>query len=146
MGILTGGLGAAGGGGGGGTSTWTAAEKAQIRYRLGIDGASTPASVNTPKVVGPDPTDFTPVDHDSGGAAALSYTIAGVGVLTGRVRAFTTADWAAGRHADQDVAGTTTTRADGSWVVPMMLPPGDYTLLYSKDGVPGFLTRRYVVT
>ena len=76
------------------------------------------------------------VDHDYGGAGRLTYQTAyGVGVPDGSIIAYLTSDFLAGRRGNAYVIARTTTTANGLWERPMMLDPGDYTLLYFKQGV-----------
>lgn len=76
------------------------------------------------------------IDHDFGGADALVFqTDTGHGIENAIVQAFLSSDWAAGRRSATYVQGATITVLHGRWLAPIMLDPGDYTLLYFREGV-----------
>lgn len=50
------------------------------------------------------------------------------------VAAYLRADWDAGRRTNDFVRARALTQADGSWTNPLMLDPGDYTLLFFRQG------------
>lgn len=142
MGLLTGGLGAGpnssqGGGGDG----WTAAEKAQIRFRLGMDGAATQPAAGVPNLArvgfaGAVSPGGTHVDQDYGGVGNLAYVLpanqqAGAGIVHARL----VSDYEAGNRDASFVKGSSYTNPDGSWATPMYLTPGAYQFLYFKAGI-----------
>ena len=77
------------------------------------------------------------VDHNYGGANALAYTLSGVGITGACVYAFLASDYTAGNHSDAYIQARTTTTAGGAWLLPMMLNPGSYTLVFFKTGIAG---------
>jgi hypothetical protein len=81
------------------------------------------------------------VDHDYGGIDNLRYVDGGQGVDDGIVRAFLTSEYEAENYLKR---GETTT-VNGRWVAPMMLMPGNYTLVFSKPGVLPETTREITV-
>lgn len=77
----------------------------------------------------------TVVDHDYGGTDALAVlTTAGARVAGVTIRAYREADYTAGNRGNDYVVAQTLTDSDGRWSQPMLLDPGDYTLLLFKRG------------
>jgi hypothetical protein len=78
------------------------------------------------------------IDHDYGGADKLAYRLAsGVGIDNAVIRAYLSADYAAGRYGPAYVQATVYTDVYGRWRSPMALDPGTYTLQYVKQGIRG---------
>lgn len=76
------------------------------------------------------------VDQNYGGTDALTVmTAGGVRVDNATILVYLKSDYAAGRRDRQYVVVSTTTTATGAWAAPVMLDPGDYTLLIYKQGV-----------
>ena len=79
------------------------------------------------------------VDHNYGGADALSYKTSGnVAIVGADIRIFTAADYTAGNRANQYIVARSNTTAGGRWSRPVLLAPGNYTLLYYKQGPNGY--------
>lgn len=80
--------------------------------------------------------DKVAVDHNTGGADTLRYTTAlGVAIADADVRAYTTADYAAGTFT---LRAKTTTTATGRWLTPLYLDDGvPYTIVFEKSGEYG---------
>jgi hypothetical protein len=90
----------------------------------------TPAKVTDLTGVG-----AVPVDHDYGGTDELAVrTATGAGVDGANVWAYRTEDYDAGRRGREFVVAAATTDAAGRWERPMLLDPGEYTLLVFKQG------------
>lgn len=82
------------------------------------------------EVVGGGPV---PVDHDYGGADALTFqTPAGLGIAGAVVTVYGRADYLAGRRGADFVVARARTGAGGRWAAPVMLEPGAYTLVFAK--------------
>lgn len=78
------------------------------------------------------------VGSDYGGIDALSYrTAGGAGIDDAAVRAYLASDYTAGRVGESFVVARTATDAAGRLVAPLLLDPGSYVLLYSKQGAYG---------
>lgn len=78
------------------------------------------------------------IDHNYGGTDELAYkTSGGAGIDNAVVQAFTAADYEAGNRNAANVQGETKTNALGRWVTPLALDPGDYVLIYYKQGFNG---------
>ena len=75
------------------------------------------------------------VDHDYGSADALTVmTPAGARVDNATILAYRQSDYDAGRRTPEYVVASTKTDVNGRWASPMMLDPGNYTLLVYKQG------------
>jgi hypothetical protein len=73
------------------------------------------------------------VPSDYGGLDLRFETPDGQGIGDAIVTAYAADDYAAGRTAPEYVRGQTITLDDGTWKLPLMLNPGDYTLVYYKE-------------
>ena len=75
------------------------------------------------------------VDHDYGDTDALAYkTSEGAGIDNAVVQAFVAADYTAGLRSSEYVVGETKTNSTGRWVRALALDPGNYVLIYYKQG------------
>lgn len=109
-----------------------------------VTGAPADVAVNTVAIL----VDMTPartedlfgdgsvlVNHDYPAADALLIKSSAGPTLGGAViKAFLAADYDAGNRSSSFVRGQTRSNADGEWVNPLLLDPGDYTLLVSRSG------------
>jgi len=87
------------------------------------------------------------VDHNYGGPDELSYqTIQGAGIVGAIILAYITSEYDNGQHEASFVVGRTTTGASGRWVTPLMLSPGNYTLIYYLTGLYGPDRKDIIVT
>jgi hypothetical protein len=87
------------------------------------------------------------VTSDYGGANNLSYRTSGnLPIDNASIRAFLAADYAAGHISSAYLKGQTTTKNDGTWVRPLYLDPGSYTLVFVKQGYYGPDTRAVTVS
>lgn len=79
------------------------------------------------------------VDHNYGGPDALTYeTVDGtIKVNDASIDVYLTSDYAAGRTAGGYVVAHSFTDVNGHWVVPVMLDPGAYTVIFYKQGAYG---------
>jgi hypothetical protein len=78
------------------------------------------------------------VDHNYGGPDALAYVTAeGSGINDATILAYLTTDYDADNLGGEFIQGRSSTNAEGEWVNPMLLDPGDYTLVYSEQGLWG---------
>lgn len=93
---------------------------------------ATPARAEEIYGIGP-----TVVDHNYGGIDNLRYIKNGVGVDNACIYCYLKSDFDAGRLDNQYIVARTTTRVDGRWERPMMLDPGEYTLMFFKQGITG---------
>lgn len=76
------------------------------------------------------------IDHNYGGLDNLTVeTYAGVRLSEVIIWAYRREDYEAGNYNISFVLGQSTTNQNGQWVAPIMLDPGDYTLLVFKQGV-----------
>ena len=86
------------------------------------------------------------VDHNYGGADALTYqTAGGQGIAGATILAFLADDYNLGNRSAAYVLGRSTTDSNGRWTQSMGLGPGTYVLLYSKPGQYGPNTKALVV-
>jgi len=82
--------------------------------------------------------DAVSVDHNYGSDDALAYAAAnGAGIDNATIWAFTQSDWEAGNRTAAYAVARSVTTLLGRWVTPMMLDPGNYVLLYFKQGYYG---------
>jgi hypothetical protein len=135
-GLLASGAWVSAGSGGAGGTDFTASERAQIRYRFGIDGtAEVPlATPNLGAIGGGTGDGDRPVDHDYGGIDALQVLYAGVGADNARIIAYLKSDYDMGNTAAR--RGVTYTGPDGRWLQPLMLNSGAvYKLTIDVPGV-----------
>lgn len=105
-------------------------------YRLEVGGESGESRVQQLPTAG-DGT--VRVDHDYGGTDALQYTSTpdGCGIVGAQILAIPRTDYDAGlRTADHACAASATT-ANGRWAFAMLLEPGEYMLVFQKDGAYG---------
>lgn len=78
------------------------------------------------------------VNHNYGGTDALAYrNQTGVRVSGASVTAYATADFEAGRTTDPYVVGRSSTDVNGRWTYPIVMEPGNYTLIFNKPGEYG---------
>lgn len=78
------------------------------------------------------------VDHNYGGSDALAYKFgSGEGVSGADILVYTRTDYDAGRRGHTSVIGKTMTGAAGRWARPLMLTPGEYTLVLYRMGYAG---------
>lgn len=85
------------------------------------------------------------IDHNYGGVGRLKYkTAGGAGIDNAVVQAFFAADYDAGLRSAAYVRGETRTTVSGAWRHALALDPGQYTLIYYKQGVSG--PDRYDIT
>lgn len=93
---------------------------------------------------GPAGAGVVPVDHNTGGTDNLRYVVPGgaSGVDGGTVRAYLTADYAAGAYAER---GRSHTGPGGRWLTPMYLAGGSYTFAFSKPGTYATGTKEQAV-
>lgn len=76
------------------------------------------------------------VDHNYGGTDALrAIGCHGSPAANVVIRAYTAADYQAGRRDLSFIVGEARTGTDGRWLAPMPLNPGSYVLLYFEAGV-----------
>jgi hypothetical protein len=71
-------------------------------------------------------TGDTPVDHNTGGADAMRYTMFGAGAASVTIRAYLKSDYDAGNRT---VRGVAVTGPDGRWLNPLMLSGGQTYVL-----------------
>lgn len=75
------------------------------------------------------------VNHNYGGEDALRYVAPnGVGIEGGIIQAYLKEDFDAGRIGRGYIIAESVTGADGRWLRPMALDPGQYTLIFFKQG------------
>ena len=74
------------------------------------------------------------VDHNYGGTNQLAYTSHGIGVAGAEILAYLTTDWEAGRRELGYRVGSSFTAAGGRWSHPLLLAPGQYTLIFFRQG------------
>lgn len=87
------------------------------------------------------------VDHDYGGDDALAYIIdGGHPVDNARIHAFLKTDYDAEHRTSAYVVAEARTDANGRWLAPMRLDPGEYTLVFFKQGEYGPDTQEITVT
>lgn len=76
------------------------------------------------------------VDQDYGGDDSLTVvTEAGAGIDGATIRAYLASDYAAGNTGAAFIVSQTLTDVAGHWVTPMLLDPGNYTLLIFRQGL-----------
>lgn len=92
------------------------------------------------------------VDHNYGGEDALRYvTPSGVGIDNATIQCFTKVDYLAGKTSRGYVIAETTTNTEGRWIRPMALDPGEYVLIFFKQGtyaptITELLVSEYIAT
>lgn len=75
------------------------------------------------------------VNHDYGGPDNLRYVAPnGVGIDNGTIQCFTNTDYYSGKMTRGYVIAETTTDSVGRWTRPMALDPGEYVLVFFKQG------------
>jgi hypothetical protein len=77
------------------------------------------------------------VDHNYGAVDAwrvLTDPPSQVPISGVNVTVYRTADYTAGRRSSDYVIARSKTGSDGRWLYPVMLDPGEYTLVFSKNG------------
>ncbi len=95
------------------------------------------------EIVGVGPT---LVDHDYGGVDALTYrTSSGAGISGASIQVFLAADYAARNRGPAFVVARSETGSDGRWVKGVMLSPGEYTVLFFRQGLYGPDTMNFTV-
>ncbi len=86
------------------------------------------------------------IDHNYGGPDALRVlTTEGASLADANLVVYLKSEYDAGNRSASFVRGRATTAADGRWVGPIMLNPGTYTLVVSKQGVISPLVHTLVV-
>lgn len=77
----------------------------------------------------------SPVDHNYGGTDNFRVlTSLGASVADARITVFLKSEYDAGNRSSAFVRGRSITLSDGRWQQPIMLEPGTYTMVISKQG------------
>lgn len=105
-------------------------------YQVAVGGTGDAIAAGGIAAVGPG---SVVVDHDYCGLDHLRYrTACNEGIAGAIIRAFPLADYMAGRRTPEYAVATSTTAADGRWVIAMLLCPGEgYVLVFEKPGMYG---------
>lgn len=82
---------------------------------------------------GADMPGAVPVDHNFGGTDNFRLTYLGSGVANVTISAYDRADFDAGRTGSMYLVDRVLTNQDGRWARPMVLSPGDYTIVAAKE-------------
>lgn len=87
------------------------------------------------------------IDHDYGGTDELTYVDPDlIGIDNANINVYLTSDWNAGNSANTYIIGRTVTNVYGRWERGLMLDPGDYTLVYYKQGEFGIDIKEITVS
>lgn len=76
------------------------------------------------------------INHNYGGEDALRYVAPnGVGIDNGTIQIFLKSDYDAGRRGRGYVIAETSTNTEGRWVRDVALDPGEYVVVFFKQGL-----------
>jgi len=75
------------------------------------------------------------IDHNYGGTDNLRYLAPnGLGIDNATILAYFKSDYDAGKRGRGYLVAETRTNAEGRWVRPMVLDPGEYAIVFFKQG------------